>query len=112
MYDFIINTKRLNAYDMSKKSIDKYSQIIKKTNPVMIIGYTSSIYRIAKYIDENNFDINNNSDLKAVIVTSETVTNYDINLIEKAFNAPCVIEYGMAETGVIAYSSERKVQKT
>lgn len=106
LYDFIINTKRLNAYDMSLGSIDKYCQIIKKSNPVMIIGYTSSIYRIAKYIDENNFDINNNSDLKAVVVTSETVTNYDINLIEKIFNTTCVIEYGMAETGVIAYSSK------
>ena len=106
LYDFIINTKRLNAYDMSLGSIDKYCQIIKKSNPAMIIGYTSSIYRIAKYIDENNFDINNNSNLKAVVVTSETVTNYDINLIEKIFNTTCVIEYGMAETGVIAYSSK------
>jgi phenylacetate-CoA ligase len=106
LYDFIINTKRLNAYDMSLGSIDKYCQIIKKSNPVMIIGYTSSIYRIAKYIDENDFSIKNNSDLKAVVVTSETVTNYDINLIEKIFNTPCVIEYGMAETGVIAYSSK------
>ena len=106
LYDFIINTKRLNAYDMSSGSINKYCQIINKSNPVTIIGYTSSIYRIAKYIDENNFDINNNSNLKAVVVTSETVTNYDINLIEKIFNTPCVIEYGMAETGVIAYSSK------
>ena len=107
LYDFIINTKRLNAYDMSKESMDKYCQIIKKSNPIMIIGYTNSIYRIAKYIHENNFDIKNNYDLKAVVVTSETVTNYDINLIEKIFNVPCIIEYGMAETGVIAYSSKK-----
>jgi phenylacetate-CoA ligase len=72
----------------------------------MIMGYTSSIYKIAKYIDENNLDIKNNSNLKGVVVTSETVTNHDVNLIEKIFNVPCVIEYGMAETGVIAYSKE------
>ena len=41
-----------------------------------------------------------------MVVTSETVTDYDVNLIEKVFNVPCVIEYGMAETGVIAYSKD------
>ena len=72
----------------------------------MIIGYTSAIYKIAKYINENNLVINNMPNLKCVVVTSETVSNYDVNLIEKVFNVPCVIEYGMAETGVIAYSKE------
>ena len=76
LYDWIINTKRLSAYDMSLNSIEKYYQILKKSNPVMIMGYTSSIYKIAKYIDENNLNIKNHSNLKGVVVTSETVTNY------------------------------------
>ena len=41
-----------------------------------------------------------------MVVTSETVSKYDVNLIEEVFNAPCVIEYGMAETGVIANSKD------
>ena len=106
LYDWIINTKRLSAYDMSLNSIEKYCQILKKSNPVMIMGYTSSIYKIAKYIDENNLNIKNHSNLKGIVVTSETVTNYEVNLIEKIFNVPCIIEYGMAETGVIAYSKK------
>ena len=106
LYDWIINTKRLSAYDMSLNSIEKYYQILKKSNPVMIMGYTSSIYKIAKYIDENNLNIKNHSNLKGIVVTSETVTNYEVNLIEKIFNVPCIIEYGMAETGVIAYSKK------
>ena len=105
-YDWLINTKRLNAYDVSLNTLGKYYQVLKKSNPVMIIGYTSSIYKIAKYIDENNLDIENKSNLKGVVVTSETVTDYDVNLIEKVFNVPCILEYGMAETGIIAQSKE------
>lgn len=106
LYDWIINTKRLSAYDMSLDTIDRYYQILKKSNPFMIMGYTSAIYKIAKYIYENNLDIKNKPKLKCVVVTSETVSKYDVNLIEEVFNAPCVIEYGMAETGVIAYSKD------
>ncbi len=106
LYDWIINTKRLSAYNMSFDSMDAYCQILKKSDPFMIIGYTSAIYKLAKYIYENNLDNKNKPNLKCVVVTSETVTDYDVNLIEKVFNVPCVIEYGMAETGVIAYSKD------
>ncbi|WP_108063669.1 phenylacetate--CoA ligase family protein [Poseidonibacter lekithochrous] len=104
MSDWLISTKRLNAYDMSLDTLEKYYQELKKSNPAMILGYTSAIYKIAKYIDENNFEIGNKENLKGVVVTSETVTDYDIKLIEKVFKVPCILEYGMAETGVIAYS--------
>ena len=43
----------------------------------MIIGYTSAIYKISKYINENNLVINNKPNLKCVVVTSETVSNYE-----------------------------------
>ena len=105
LYDWLINTKRLNAYNMSLNTLDKYFQVLNKSNPAMIIGYTSCIYKIAKYIEENNLDIGNKSNLKGVVVTSETVTDYDKVLFEKVFNVPCIIEYGMAETGVLAYST-------
>ena len=44
--------------------------------------------------------------LKGIVVTSETVTEADIALIQEVFKVPCIIEYGMAETGIIAYSSQ------
>jgi phenylacetate-coenzyme A ligase PaaK-like adenylate-forming protein len=75
----------------------------------MIIGYTSAIFKMAKYIDENKLDIGDKKNLKGVVVTSETVTDYDIKLIKRVFKVPCIIEYGMAETGVIAYSKENSL---
>lgn len=102
--DWLINAKRLNAYDMSLDTLRKYYHELESSNPSMILGYTSTIYKMAKYIDENSLDIGIKNNLKGVVVTSETVTQYDIDLIERVFEVPCIIEYGMAETGVIAYS--------
>ena len=70
----------------------------------MIIGYTSVMFKIAKFI-ENDLDIGKKNNLKTIVVTSENVNSVDIKTIEEAFKVPCVIEYGMVETGVIAYSN-------
>ena len=105
--DWLINIKRLNAYDMSIDTLKKYYEQVRVSNPKSILGYTSSIYKLAKYIDDNNLDIGNKSNLKGIIVTSETVTQSDVNLIEKVFKVPCISEYGMAETGVISYSKDK-----
>jgi phenylacetate-CoA ligase len=107
LYDWIINTTRFSAYDMSLEALGKYSKKLQNYNPTMILGYTSSIHKISKYAQENSIDLSNTKTLRGVVVTSETVAQYDIDLIESVFKAPCIVEYGMAETGVIAYSKEK-----
>jgi phenylacetate-CoA ligase len=107
LYDWIINTTRFSAYDMSLEALGKYSKKLQNYNPTMILGYTSSICKISKYAQENSIDISNAKTLRGVVVTSETVAQYDIDLIESVFKTPCIVEYGMAETGVIAYSKEK-----
>ena len=106
IFDWMINTNRLNAYDMSVDTLEKYYRSLRNASPSMILGYTSIIFKLVKYIDENDLPLGNKQNLKAVVVTSETVTDFDIELIEKVFHVPCVIEYGMAETGVIAHSRD------
>jgi phenylacetate-coenzyme A ligase PaaK-like adenylate-forming protein len=105
--DRLINTLRLSAYDVSLNTLGQYAEKLKNSNPSMVLGYTSTIYKISKFIQENKLQIGKKSKLKAVVVTSETVSEYDINLIQSVFGVPCVIEYGMAETGVIAYSRNK-----
>lgn len=107
--DKIINIKRFNAYDMSIDTLKKYLTQLKKENPCVIIGYTSTIYKLAKYVKDLNENIGIKTNLKAVIVTSETVSDADIKLIEDVFKVPCVIEYGMAEAGVISYSKDKSL---
>ena len=57
------------------------------------------------FILENNLEGTVSSRLRVVIPTSETVSLNDKINIQKAFKVPVAIEYGMAETGIIAHSS-------
>lgn len=104
LFDALIGIERLNAYDLSLRTVEKYAERLARRNPKCIIGYTSSIYSLARFIVDNDYGIGTKSNLKGVIVTSETVTQNDIDVIEKAFRVPVISEYGMAETSVIAYS--------
>ena len=101
--DYLMNTVRLNAYNTSEQNIAEYSKVIQKYKPKYIIGYTSALLKLADYFNYNNLN-NNNLKLDVIIPTAETISQNEILYLEKIFNCKVAIEYGMAETGVIAYS--------
>lgn len=47
-YDYLLDVKRLNAYDMSHQTISQYYDIYRQTKPSVILGYTSCLYKLAK----------------------------------------------------------------
>ncbi len=102
--DNLINTKRLNAYTMSVTNLELYYQQIVNFSPRVLIGYTSCIFKISRYILDNAVEVPSSLSLKAIIVTAESVSKEEVDCIQKAFNAPVVIEYGSAEMGVVSYS--------
>ena len=101
----IIQTKRLNAYQLDISTVNSYIKEIVRYKPKIIIGYTSSLFIISKYITDNKINVQF-SNLSRIILTTESASKEDIQLIQQAFNVQVILEYGMAETGVIAYSSE------
>lgn len=105
LYDLVINTRRLNAYNMSADRIPPYAEEIAQRSPEVLIGYTSAVFKVAQYAKMHNLSLRNLR-LKGVIVTAETATGADIRMIKEVFGVPLIIEYGMAETGVIAYSRD------
>jgi phenylacetate-CoA ligase len=101
--DFLINTTRVSSYSLRYENIEVFYQNIIKILPQVIISYSSNLYKICKHLESNNIKhVKNN--LKGIILTSETVTDIDISMIEKIFCSSVIQEYGMAETGQIAYS--------
>jgi len=107
LYDRVLNIRRLDAYDMTPETIARYAQELRRRDPVFLQGYTSCLYKLAKYMDEHGLDLGRARRLKAAIATAETVSDADIDLVREALGIPLVIEYGMAETGVLAYSRDR-----
>lgn len=85
------------------KHVKRFINAIKSGKYKWIIGYTSAIYYLARYIDEN--EINLKGYIDYVVLTSETITLYSIEMIEKVFDCVVIKEYGSAELGVVAYSS-------
>ncbi len=101
--DFIINTKRISSYDLSEKNLHLFFKLINDFQPSTMISYSGNIFKLAKFMDENNL-IFKFGKVQNVIVTSETLYSNDIDIIKKKFAHNIINEYGMAETGVIGYS--------
>ena len=101
--DFIINTNRISSYELSETNLVIFFNIINKLTPSTIISYSGNIFRLAKFMHENNLKFKFGK-IEKVIVTSETLYTNDIILIKKILAENVINEYGMAETGVIGYS--------
>lgn len=103
--DRIMGATRLDAYDQSETAARSYLGVVESSHPNFLIGYTSSIVRMALVaLEDGNF--RPPKSLRCVVVTGETAPPEDIHTIEQAFQVPCHIEYGCAEVGVIAGSRD------
>ena len=95
--DFLTNTIRLNAYDLSDKALESIVEEIVKFKPKVLISYSSVIRALlSKYKNIANFP-------KKIIATSEQVFKSDYKLASKA-GVELISEYGLAEFGAVAYT--------
>jgi len=104
--DFFQGITRINAYDISEKSLDNSLLVIKKVKKSFIITYAnymrllSQIDSFTKYLKKNKLKI---------ILTGEVTEESDINKYKKFDNLEVYNEYGAAEAGLIAFSSNKSL---
>ena len=101
--DHLLNIRRLDAYDLSASTLEAHAHRIATSDPAFIYGYTSAVFKVARVLHESFVGYEPRG-LRAVSVTAETVTDADLDTIAGAFKTAVTIEYGTAETGVIAHS--------
>lgn len=104
LQDAMVNAVRVNAYDMTPEALQSHYEALVRANPVYMVGYTSAVFKLARHIESTGADVTGLTKLKAAVVTAETVTKADADLISRVLHAPVVVEYGAAETGVMALS--------
>lgn len=104
--DWLIGAKRLNAYDLSPSAIASYVTELVRHNPRFIVGYTSAIFKLARHLESAQIALALPR-LRAIILTAETATEADVDLISRVFSSPVIIEYGAAEVGNMAVSKEK-----
>lgn len=100
--DKIGGVLRLDGYQQSPEAAKAQLQKIIKFKPSYLVGYTSALVRIARIAEPT--EILHAMQLKGIVCTADTLDSKDESLLSRVFGCPIIIEYGAAETGVIAVS--------
>ncbi|MHA1410283.1 MAG: phenylacetate--CoA ligase family protein [Candidatus Odinarchaeia archaeon] len=98
-YDIKRHTMYLSSFHMRYNNIERYLKIIEKFKPKAIWGFPSTLYVMAKFIENTNIKFN--VKLKAVFTSSETLFKHFRELIENSFQTRIYDWYGSNE-GIIS----------
>lgn len=99
--DFICHRKRVSAFSFDNYSLDNYANILRKFKPDYFYGYVSMLDEFAEYTLEKG--LSDYFSLKAIITTSEVLSNSTREKLKSVFNTPVYNEYGCGEIGSIAH---------
>ena len=102
--NFTWRRKVLSAYRMDEPTMEKYAQVIKEYKPRLLVGYTSALYLLAKYMEKKGID---DVHVDAVIATAETLFSGYRSIIEDRFNSKVFNRYGSREFSTLAHECEK-----
>jgi phenylacetate-CoA ligase len=103
--DFCMNRMRLSAFAFSEDHLEAYWRKIVLFRPAYFHGYVSMLDEFARYVAERGYS-GESLGLKAIIATSEVITDSARDRIEGVFRAPVRGEYGSGEIGSIAFECD------
>ena len=95
VYNQFENQLLFSSYHMTKANLAAYVKELNKFQPVLLHGYPSSIFLIAKYILENNVTMSFFP--KMIVTASESLLDFQAETIKKAFQRAPVDWYGNTE---------------
>jgi len=98
--DYIHNQLWMSAFHLSSENIKHYLRKLRQFKPVAIEGYPSTLYLLAKFLNESG----NTFPVKSALTSSETLYPLQKEAIEKAFECKVYDFYGMAER--VLFSTE------
>jgi len=104
-HKFIENLILFDAFDLNNDNfLNFYKKIVKK-NVKLLEAYTSSAYNFALLLEENNLFLN----IPSIVVSGETLHEFQIEKIKERFNSDIYNRYGSREFGNFAQDcSEHK----
>lgn len=93
-----------NAMNLSRERLAECVRLIQRKKIHFIYGYASSIFLLAKYVEENHLE--STIWIKACFPTSEILTDVYRSTIERVFK--CVVSdmYGAHDGGIVAHCIE------
>ena len=101
MFRFPGGVLALRTNVMTPQKFAEYYQRLYRMNPIQLEGYAGSLYRMARFMKENNLLVW--SGLKLVSCKSEKVTSAKRKEMETVYKCPVTEIYSCLEIGNIAY---------
>jgi phenylacetate-CoA ligase len=95
----------MSSYHLSEVNAPQYLSALEAFNPVLIQAYPSSIAYLARYLEASGREYGGAS-LRAVVTTSETLTDADREVIERRMGARVYQQYGSAERVTMIHTCE------
>ncbi len=92
-----------SAFHLSPNTAHSYVEALKKYKVVWLTGYAVSYYLLARYILEQQIEV---PPLKAIITTSEKLTEQMRSIMEKAYRCKVYEEYSTVESALFASECE------
>jgi phenylacetate-CoA ligase len=99
---YSMSTLIFSAFDLQEEALARIWKKISRFKPSLIYGYPSAIYTLAVYLKENRI-VADKLGIKVVIITAESSTSLQRDLIEEVFGCKTANEYGCSETGGFVY---------
>lgn len=101
LIDLIANRRRISAFDLDQNALSRHYDDFIKFRPAYLYGYASVISIFAEYIRDHELSVPKS--LKAIVTTSEVLTDTSRKTIEACLSRPVFNEYGCGEVGSIAH---------
>ncbi len=97
--DKLRNRIRLSASTLGKDCLGGYLSKIASFKPSALYAFSRAAFVLALEAEERGFTC---PSLKVINVTSEPASEAMVRTIERAFNVPCIVQYGCVEFGYVA----------
>jgi phenylacetate-CoA ligase len=99
------NIHVLSAYRMDKATVAEYVKQINSYRPTVVMGYPSALSHMSEAMLEDGLRL---KPPRVIVVSGETVYDWQRSLIEQAFGAPVYNHYGCCEFGAVARECQQR----
>lgn len=84
-----------STFELGPRELDAFLAVLGRFRPVVVKGFPSALYILARHAEKRRVTLPRS--VKAILVSSEMVTDDMTQLIERAFGAPLIDWYGASE---------------
>lgn len=91
-----------SVMNLNEKTFQYYLSELNNSKPSYIRSYPSAIVDLAKFIEQSGTEIQ--FKLKGLVLSSENIYDWQIELLNRVFDAPVYGQYGHSEVCVFAYT--------